>query len=85
MSRIIRQLQCNSCNKQYNNLYISFGHPDEDFDWHWKCKECGEINIKKIKAMPSAKFDIVLRDINTGEIVVDTREKNKEKEDKNVK
>lgn len=61
MSQIITSLKCSKCNKEYNNLYISFGHPDEDFDWKWKCDECEEINVKHIEAMPMFGFGIKLK------------------------
>lgn len=51
MSRIITHEKCDKCGKEYNT-YISFGHPDKDFTWKWKCDECGHINERLIKAMP---------------------------------
>lgn len=50
MSRIITSLTCEKCGKQYDR-YISFGHPDKDFDWQWKC-QCEHINTLHIKALP---------------------------------
>ena len=54
MSRIITYLKCDKCGKE-RNIYISFGHPDEDFTWNWKC-ECGHVNEKLIEAMPDIDF-----------------------------
>lgn len=59
MSRIIYKEKCDKCNKEYNDLYMSFGHPEEDFTWKWECTSCGGINERTIKALPapwSAKF-----------------------------
>ena len=51
MSRIITYLKCEKCGKEYDNIYYSFGHPEEDFTWNWKC-ECNHINKELIKALP---------------------------------
>lgn len=52
MSRIITEWKCEKCGAEFNG-YISFGHPDEDFDYEWKCGECGHINTMHIKALPN--------------------------------
>lgn len=52
MSRIITHEQCDKCKKEYKDIYISFGHPNKDFEWKWKCTECGCENKRIIKAMP---------------------------------
>lgn len=54
MSRIITYEKCDKCGKEYKDIYISFGHPDEDFTWKWKC-ECGFKNERLIKALPRAR------------------------------
>lgn len=51
MSRIITYEKCDKCGKEYENFYISFGHPNEDFTWKWKC-DCGYENERLIEAMP---------------------------------
>ena len=53
MSRIITSEKCDHCGKEYNNIYISFGHPDEDFTWKWKCEECKKVNERIIEKMPN--------------------------------
>ena len=55
MSRIITYEKCDECGKEYKDFYISFGHPDEDFTWKWKC-DCGYENERLIKAMPMFGF-----------------------------
>lgn len=50
MSRIITHEKCNRCKKEYKNFHISFGHPDHDITWKWKCGKCGCINERLIKA-----------------------------------
>lgn len=52
MSIIITHLQCEHCEYEYKDIYISFGHPDEEFDWDWKCQECGEVNTYHVGAWP---------------------------------
>ena len=52
MSRIIFYLKCDHCGKEYDNLFISFGHPENDFVYEWKCEECGGINEYLVKALP---------------------------------
>ena len=52
MSQIITYLKCDKCGKEYKDIYISLGHPDEDFIWNWKCKCCGCKNKKLVKAFP---------------------------------
>lgn len=44
MSRIITHEKCDCCKKEYKNFYISFGHPDHDITWKWKCDKCWYIN-----------------------------------------
>ena len=51
MSRIITYEKCDKCGKEYKDIYISFGHPYEDFTWKWEC-ECGFKNERLIKALP---------------------------------
>ena len=51
MSRVFTQWKCDNCKKEFHQ-YVSFGHPDKSFDYKWKCKECGHINILHVKAMP---------------------------------
>ena len=55
MSRIITHLKCPKCGHEWRG-YISFGHPNRDFTWHWRCESCGAINEELIKAMPM--FDL---------------------------
>lgn len=50
MSRIITHEKCDCCKKEYKNFHISFGHPDHDITWKWKCDKCGSINERLIKA-----------------------------------
>lgn len=52
MSRIITHEQCDKCKKEYKNIYISFGHPQKDFEWRWMCTECGCENKRIIRAIP---------------------------------
>lgn len=52
MSRIIYSLKCKYCEAEVKNIYISFGHPNTDFIWEWKCKECGKINEELIEKLP---------------------------------
>ena len=42
--------KCDHCKKEYKNFHISFGHPDHDITWKWKCHNCGSINERLIKA-----------------------------------
>ena len=51
MSIIIKQWKCEECGAEFDR-YISFGHPDEDFDYKWKCDECGHINTYPVKVFP---------------------------------
>lgn len=51
MSRIITYEKCDKCAKEYKNIYISFGHPDQDFEWKCKC-ECGFENKRIIEKLP---------------------------------
>lgn len=59
MSRIITNFKCDHCGKEYNT-YISFGHPDNDFVWKWKCDKCNKVNKYLVEAMPhdSLYYDI---------------------------
>lgn len=50
MSQIIRNEKCDKCGKEYKDIWISFGHLDEDFEWKWKCEKCGFENRRLIKA-----------------------------------
>ena len=59
MSQIITYLKCDNCGKEYKDIYISFGHPKEDFVWKWKCNGCECVNEKFIKALPHKKIDFV--------------------------
>lgn len=52
MSRIVTYEKCNYCGKEFKDFYISFGHPDQDTTWTWKCGNCGCTNGRLIKAMP---------------------------------
>ena len=52
MSQIIRYLKCPHCGKEYDDIYISFGHPVEDFIWKWECKECHNVNEYLVGALP---------------------------------
>lgn len=56
MSRIITSLKCAHCQSERKNLYISFGHPEHDFDWEWTCQKCGNQNVEKIAALPCVKW-----------------------------
>jgi len=56
MSYIINELKCEHCNKLYSNLYISFGHPEENYKYKWKCKECNKENIEIIPSMFSFEY-----------------------------
>lgn len=49
MSLIIRKWTCEECGAEFDQ-YVSFGHPDEDFDYKWKCSKCGHINTYHVKA-----------------------------------
>ena len=50
MSRIITHEKCDCCGKEFKDFYKSFGHPDHDITWKWKCSKCGCINERLIKA-----------------------------------
>ena len=63
MSRIITHEKCDHCKKEYKNFHISFGHPDHDITWKWKCGKCGSINERLIKAW---KGWINLKDLEEG-------------------
>lgn len=51
MSRIVTHRKCDNCGCEYDG-YWSYGHPDHDIHYEWKCKECGYINHKVAKAWP---------------------------------
>ena len=51
MSVIITEWKCENCKKELHK-YITFGHPDKEFDFEWECGECGHMNIRNIPAMP---------------------------------
>lgn len=57
MSRIIQELHCIHCGEHIKNIYISFGHPEKGFDWHWECPACGKANTKHIYG----EFEILQR------------------------
>ena len=44
MSIIVRHWECYNCHSKFER-YVSFGHPDEDFDFKWKCEKCGRVNV----------------------------------------
>lgn len=50
MSRIITHEKCDCCGKEFKDFYKSFGHPDHDITWKWKCDNCGCVNERLIKA-----------------------------------
>jgi hypothetical protein len=52
MSRIFRELVCEHCKQEYKDLWISFGHPEKDFQYEWQCEKCAKQNILEVKAMP---------------------------------
>ena len=33
LSQIVTYLKCEYCGKEYDDIYISFGHPEEDLVW----------------------------------------------------
>ena len=68
MSRIITHEKCDCCGKEFKNFYISFGHPDHDITWKWKCHKCGSINERLIKAwkVPDDLGWINLKDLEEG-------------------
>lgn len=68
MSRIITHEKCDRCKKEYKNFHISFGHPDHDITWKWKCDKCGYINERLIKAwkVPDDLGWINLKDLEEG-------------------
>ena len=53
MSHIVRNITCRNCGSNYDNLYMSFGHPSESFCWQWECPCCKEMN----KEVVIADFD----------------------------
>ena len=50
MSQIVTKWICDNCKDEYNK-YVSFGYPDRDFDYQWKCKNCGYVNTLRVKAL----------------------------------
>ena len=56
MSRIITHEKCDNCGKEFKDFYRSFGHPDHDITWKWKCDECGYTNERLIKALPMGEI-----------------------------
>lgn len=54
MSRIITELTCKHCDHT-KETYVSFGHPDSDFDFPWTCDKCGKDNAEHIKAWIDVK------------------------------
>lgn len=71
MSQIITYLKCEHCGKEYKDIYISFGHPEKDFVWKWKCTGCKYVNKRLIKALPRRDLDFVslkILDLNKEEI-----------------
>ena len=55
MTRILTFFKCDKCGEEYKNLYVSFGHPANDFKWKWKCDDCGYVNEILIEAMHEPK------------------------------
>jgi len=51
MSVIVTRWICENCKSEFRN-YVSFGEPVEDFDFQWKCGECGHENIYHVSAFP---------------------------------
>ena len=51
MSRIFTEWKCENCGHEIHK-YVSFGHPDEDFDFKWKCEKCEHTNVLHVKALP---------------------------------
>lgn len=54
MSRIFKEWHCDHCGASFQ-YYVSFGHPDEDFVFKWKCNKCDGVNELRVKAMPHDK------------------------------
>jgi len=59
MSRIVTFLKCEKCETEYKDIYISFGHLDEDVYWQWQCnryvvdtENVGYVNELLVKALP---------------------------------
>ena len=54
MSRIFTEwkteCKCENCGHKARE-YISFGHPDGDFDFKWKCEKCEHINVLHVRAV----------------------------------
>ena len=65
MSRIYKKWICDNCKTEIE-YYISFGHPDEDFDYKWKCGECGHVNTLHVPAMPKDKKQSFLKNFLRG-------------------
>ena len=51
MSRIYTEWKFEHCGHTVHS-YISFGHPDKDFNFKWKCEKCEHINVLHVEAMP---------------------------------
>jgi len=50
MSAIYMDWECKHCGHKFKH-YISFGHPDEDFDYDWQCEKCGRVNTLYVPAI----------------------------------
>lgn len=68
LSQIITYLKCDHCGKEYKDIYVSFGHPEKDLVWKWKCDKCLYINERLIKAwkVPDDLGWINLKDLEEG-------------------
>ena len=51
MSKIITHIKCDNCRCE-KDVYISFGHPDHDINYDWRCEKCGCVNHRVIKSWP---------------------------------
>ena len=49
MSYRVTYLKCAHCNEEYDNIYVSFGHPENDFDFVWDCEKCDTENTLSMK------------------------------------
>ena len=49
MSVIYTKWKCENCKSEFRN-YVSFGEPVEEFDYKWKCRECGHVNTLHVPA-----------------------------------
>lgn len=59
MSLIITKQACKHCNYEFEQ-YVSFGHPEEDFDFKWECPKCKKENIERLHSLYS--FEVRQRD-----------------------